>query len=97
MRRLAGAVIGVAAILGMKYYGKVSAHDNVRTRLVELCAGDSQCQTAVQTHYDSCFETAYKMGGRHEGSKLDANALVACVNHKSGEEYFTVDEKPKQP
>ena len=95
MKRLAGALIGVAAILGMKYYNKASAHDDVRARLIELCSGDAQCQTAVQTHYDACFDSAYRVVGRHEASKLDANALVACVNRKSGEEYFGVDEKKK--
>jgi hypothetical protein len=95
MKRLAGALVGVLLIVGMKFYGKASAHDDVRTRLVELCAGDAQCQSAVQTHYDSCFEASYRLGGRHDGSRLDANALVTCVNRKAGEEYFTVDETKK--
>jgi len=95
MKRLAGALIGVVALVGMKFYNKASAHDDVRARLVELCEGDEQCQTAVRTHYDACFESSYKMGGRREGSKLDVNTLVACVNSKAGEEYFAVDEKKK--
>jgi len=97
MKRLAGALIGVVAILGMKFYAKASDHNDVRARLIELCAGDAPCQTAVQNHYDACFEAAYKMGGRHESSRLDANALVACVNKRSGEEYFTVTAEKKQP
>jgi hypothetical protein len=93
MKRLAGAVLGIVAILGTKYYGKASAHDDTRARLIELCSGDAQCQGAVNSYYDACFESAYKTGGRHEASKLDGKALVACVNKKSGEEYFGVDEK----
>jgi hypothetical protein len=93
MKRLAGALIGIAAVIGMKFYGKASAHDDVRARLVELCSGDAACQGAVAAHYDACFESAYKMGGQHHASTLDANSLVACINKRSGEEYFTVDEK----
>jgi hypothetical protein len=95
MKRLAGALVGVMLLVGMKFYNKASAHDDVQARLIELCEGDAQCQTAVRTHYDACFDSAYKMGGRRSGSKLDVNALVACVNSKSGEDYFSVDESKK--
>jgi hypothetical protein len=95
MKRLAGALIGVAAIVGMRFYAKASAHEDVRARLIELCSGDAQCQTAVQTNYDPCFETAYKLSERRDASKFDANTLVACVNRRSGEEYFTVNEAKK--
>ena len=93
MKRLAGAIVGIVAVLGMKYYNRASDHDQVQARLIELCSGDAQCQAAVRANYDSCFESSYKMGGRHDASKLDSNALVACVNKKSGEEYFAVEEK----
>lgn len=93
MKRLAGALVAIVAIVGMKFYNKASAHDDVQARLVELCEGDSACQAAVRTHYDACFDAAYKMGGRRQSSKLDANALVKCVNTKAGEEYFTVNEE----
>jgi hypothetical protein len=95
MKRLAGALVAIVAILGMKFYNKASAHDGVQARLVELCEGDSACQTAVRTHYDACFDQAYKMGGRHQSSKLDLQNLVKCVNSRAGEEYFTVDEQAK--
>jgi hypothetical protein len=95
MRRLAGAIVAIVAIVGMKFYNKASAHDDVQARLIELCAGDGECQAAVRTHYDACFDAAYKMGGKRQSSKLDANALVKCVNTKAGEEYFTVNEEAK--
>jgi hypothetical protein len=95
MKRLAGALVAIVAILGMKFYNKASAHDDVQGRLIELCEGDSACQTAVRTHYDTCFDQAYKMGGRRQGSKLDLDNLVKCVNSRAGEEYFTVDEEKK--
>jgi hypothetical protein len=93
MKRVAGVIIGVVALVGMKFYNKASAHDDVRVRLVQLCEGDNACQTAVSTHYEACFDSSYKMGGRRRSSSLDLNTLVKCVNSRSGEEYFTVDEK----
>jgi hypothetical protein len=95
MKRLAGALVAIVAIVGMKFYNKASAHDDVQARLIELCGGDAGCQTAVRAHYDACFDAAYKMGGRRQSSKLDADALVKCVNSKAGEEFFSVNEKAK--
>jgi hypothetical protein len=95
MRRLAGAVVAVVAILGMKFYNKASAHDDVQARLIELCEGDGACQTAVRTHFEACFDASYKMGGRRQSSKLDATVLVKCVNARAGEEFFTVNEEQK--
>lgn len=94
-KRLAGAVFAVVAILGMKFYSKASAHDDVKARLVELCEGDAGCQSAVAAHYDACFDTSYKMGGRRSASKLDVDALVACVNRAAGEPYFAVNQEAK--
>jgi hypothetical protein len=95
MKRLAGALVAIVAMVGMKFYNKASAHDDVQARLIELCEGDDACQTAVRTHYEACFDASYKMGGRRQSSKLDLNTLVKCVNSRSGEEYFTVDEEKK--
>jgi hypothetical protein len=95
MKRLAGALIGVVAIAGMRFYAKASTHEDVKARLIELCEGDAQCQTAVQTNYDPCFEAAYKLGDRRDASKFDSKAVVTCVNRRSGEEYFTVADAKK--
>jgi hypothetical protein len=95
MKRLAGALVAIVAMVGMKFYNKASAHDDVQARLIELCEGDDACQTAVRTHYEACFDASYKMGGRRQSSKLDLNTLVKCVNSRAGEEYFTVDEEKK--
>jgi hypothetical protein len=93
MRRLAGALVAVVAILGMKFYNKVSTHDDVQARLVELCAGDDACQAAVRQHYDACFDASYKPGGRHQASQLDTAALVECVNSRAGESYFGLNQE----
>ena len=95
MKKVAGALFGIVALVGMKFYNKASAHDDVRARLVQLCEGDNACQTAVSTHYEACFDSSYKMGGRRQSSKLDESALVNCVNSRAGEDYFTVDEEKK--
>ena len=95
MKRLAGALVAVVAIVGMKFYNKASAHDDVKARLVELCAGDDACQAAVRTHYDACFEASFKLGGRRQSSQLDAGALVKCVNSRAGEDYFGLAEEKK--
>ena len=89
MKRVAGVVVGVALILGLKFYNKNAAAHDVKARLVELCDKDSACVTAVDRNFDACFEEAYKMGGRRSSSRLDSDKLVQCVNSRSGEEYFT--------
>jgi hypothetical protein len=94
-RRLAGALLGVVAILGMKFYGKASAHDDVKARLVALCEADAECVADVETHYDACFDASYRMGGRRSSAKLDVDGLVRCVNTRSGVPYFAVDKEAK--
>jgi hypothetical protein len=94
-KRLAGALVAVVAILGMKFYTKTSTHNEVKARLIELCAGDAECVAAVDQHYDACFDASYKMGGRRQSSRLDVDAFVKCVNSRSPQPYFVVDEEKK--
>ena len=94
-RRLLGAAVAVAAILGMRFYSKASAHDDVRSRLEALCEGDADCRADVEKHYDACFDSSYKMGGRRQSSNLDVDALVKCVNARSGVPYFAVNQGAK--
>jgi len=49
----------------------------------------------VRKHYDACFEAAYKAGGG-AGWRLDVDALVRCVNTRSGVPYFAVYEEDKK-
>jgi hypothetical protein len=95
VRRLAGALLAVVAILGMRVYSKASARDDVKARLVSLCAADAECVADVGKHYDACFEAAYEAGGGG-GSRLDVDALVRCVNARSGVPYFAVYEEDKK-
>jgi hypothetical protein len=96
-RTLAGLLLGVAAILGMKFYSKTSAHDDVMARLLSLCSTDAECVADVRKHYDACFESAYMTGGRAASSRVDVDALVRCVNKRSGVPYFAVYEEEKRP
>jgi hypothetical protein len=96
-KRLAWALLGVVAILGMKFYSKASAHDDVKARLVALCATDAECVADVRKHYDACFESSYRIGGRRTESRLDVDDLVRCVNTRSGVPYFAVYQEEKQP
>ena len=96
-KRLAGALLGVVAILGMKFYSKASAHDDVQDRLVVLCASDAECLADVDRHYDACFDSAYMTGGRRTASRLNVDDLVRCVNTRSGVPYFAVYEEEKRP
>jgi hypothetical protein len=87
------AVLGVAAMLGMKFYNKASAHDGVKQQLVALCESDPGCQQAVETHFEACFDAAYKVGGRRRASRLEAGQLVGCLNSRSGQPYFSYDDE----
>ncbi len=96
--RLAGAaLLGVLSILGVQFYSKASAHDDVRARLVSLCATDEECVADVRKHYDACFEATYKAGGSRAASRVDVDGLVRCVNTRSGVPYFAVYEEEKRP
>ena len=88
MRRLAAAIVAVVAIVGMRLYTRTSTHDDLRSRLIELCAGDAACQTAVHTHYDGCFEASYKGGASRHASRVDESSLIKCINSRAGEAYF---------
>ncbi len=89
MKRLAVTLLSVAALMGMKFYNKGQASEKVKQRLVVLCEGDAGCIQSVNTHFESCFEQAYKLGGRYQSSRLEGGELVSCLNSRAGREYFT--------
>ena len=92
MNRVIVAVLGVCAVLGMKFYNRSASASDVKAQLVSVCAGDAGCVRTVETHFDSCFESAYKMGGRRRASRLDAEQLAQCLNSKGKQPYFTTAE-----
>ncbi len=93
MKRLGIAVVAIAAVVGLKYYNKGAAHDEVKEHLVKLCEADARCEKAVATHFDTCFEESFKMGGRRQASRLEADKLVSCLNRRSGTPYFATAEE----
>jgi hypothetical protein len=88
MNRLLGALLTLATIFGIRVYNKHSAAQEVRAKLETLCAGDSTCLASVASNFDACFEDAYSIASRRRDSQKVAQALVGCLNQKSGEEYF---------
>jgi hypothetical protein len=94
-RRLAGALLGVVAILGMRFFSQTSAHDDVKARLEGLCATDAECLAAVARHYEACFDSSSGGGTGHERPRLDVDALVKCVNDRSGVPYFVVNPEAR--
>ena len=93
MHRLIGGIVVFGAVIGLKFYNKSSASSEVQAHLVKLCSGDAQCEQAVATHFDACFESSYKMGGRRTSSRLEGAELVKCINARSGKPYFSFSEK----
>jgi hypothetical protein len=94
-RRLAGALLGVVAILGLRLFSQTPAHDDVKARLEGLCATDTECLAAVAQHYEACFDSANRAGGGRERPRLDVDALVRCVNDRSGVPYFFVSSEAR--
>ena len=90
MKRLLIIVVGIAIVLGMKYWKKGDEHGEVKAHVVSLCAGNSDCQEAVERHFDACFQESYKMDVRRQASRLKAGNLVQCLTRRSGVEYFAV-------
>jgi hypothetical protein len=87
-RVLFGLLAGIAA-LGMKFYNKSTDSQELKARLVSLCAGDSRCVQSVDTNFDACFDQAYKLGGRRTASHLESDEFIACMNNR-GAAYFKV-------
>jgi hypothetical protein len=88
MKRVGVGLLGIALLFGMKFFNKSSDSKAVRARLVELCEGDTRCVQSVQAHFESCFDAAYKLGGRRQASHLETNELVQCLNSRAGRSYF---------
>lgn len=92
MGRIWGVLIVAAIVLGLKFYNKHSDKSEVRGKMVQLCEGEAACVKAVETHFEACFEAAYKMGGRRSASRLEAEQFVQCVNSRSGKPYFALNK-----
>jgi hypothetical protein len=88
MKRVMIGLLGVALLLGVKFFNKSSDSRSVKAHVLELCEGDKRCLQSVQAHFDACFDSSYKMGGRRRASHLETGALVQCLNSRAGQSYF---------
>ncbi len=96
-KKLLFGLLAVAVALGFKFWNKSSSHDAVKTRLVQLCEGDAGCQRAVDQHFEGCFESSFKLGGRRTASHLETEQLVKCLNERSGTPHFAVAAEETKP
>jgi len=83
-----GVLAGILA-LGMKFYNKSTDAKDLKAHLVSLCADNAQCVQSVDTNFEACFDSAYKLGGRHQASHIASDEFIACMNNR-GTTYFRV-------
>jgi hypothetical protein len=88
MKRAAIGILGVAILFGVKFFNKSSDGKAVKAQLVALCEGDAKCTQSVEAHFDACFDSAYKLGGRRRSSHVESGQLVECLNSRAGRPYF---------
>lgn len=92
-KRLGGILIAVAAIVALKFYDKVSARDEMLTKLTGVCEKDAGCMAAVNQHFDSCFEDNYDLGSRRRASSLNTTGFLSCFNQRAGTQHFSVSQQ----
>jgi hypothetical protein len=88
MKKFGGAILVISLLVGWKLYNKSSDAAEVKVALVGICADDTACVEAVNKHFDTCFDKAYDLGGRHRSASLDGSQLTACINQHAGSNYF---------
>ena len=92
MRRIGIWILIIAIGVGFKFWNRNSDEKKFRKEMIALCAEDPDCIEAVETHFDTCFDGSYDMGGRRRSAHLDVQKMVDCINRKAGTEYFSVEE-----
>jgi hypothetical protein len=93
LKQIAIFVAVIAGVLGWKFYNKSQLQSSTKTTLVSICASEQQCLAAIEDHYDSCFDSSYSLGSRFRSGGLDSEKLANCINNKSGQPWFAVDQK----
>jgi hypothetical protein len=89
--KIALGLVGVAVLFGFKFYQRSSSASETRAELVTICEGDAACKAAVEKHFETCHEQAYRLGGRRSSGGLNAKQLTACINTAAGEDYFAAE------
>lgn len=85
-----GALLLMGAVLGWKFYQRSASASETKAELERLCSGEAPCLEAVKTHFDSCHEEAFDLGGRRRAAGLNSEQLASCINRKVGSELFSV-------
>ena len=92
MNRVVGFIVSVVLVLGIQFYKKDSARDDVKQELIEICEDEGACTQSVDIFFDGCFEQGFTPGSRHRAPVLDMNVLLDCINLSAGEEIFGVEK-----
>lgn len=88
MKRVLVGLLGVGLLFGVKFFNKSSDSKAVKAHLVSLCEGEAKCVQSVEAHFETCFDSSYKIGGRRRASHLETGDLVQCLNGRAGQSYF---------
>ena len=88
LRKFGVFAVTLTAVLGYKFYDKSTTAKEVKQEMLSVCATDSNCQNAVSTYFQKCFDSSYSMGSRRRASSLDTLKLSTCINNSSGVAYF---------
>jgi hypothetical protein len=91
VKKIGGFVMALTLILGVKFYNRSSTAKEVKPSLLAICGNDNSCTNAVDTYFQSCFNSSYDLGGRHRSASFDAQQLASCINNNSGTEYFAAN------
>ena len=91
MNTVAKFIIPIVLLVGFELYQKDDAHDDVRDDLVQVCEDDGVCLKALGQYYETCFQKAYRNGGRRRAATFSMGKLLVCLNESAGEAIFGVE------
>ena len=88
LKNAGSTVLVIAVLVGWRLYNKSADADEIKAALLDVCEQESECLAAVESHFDTCFNESYDMGGRHRAASLDGSHLSECINRHAGSNYF---------
>lgn len=88
VRAIAGIAVAASVVFGWKFYSKFNTARHLKNYLLAACAQDSQCDAAINKHFNRCFDTHYNLGSRHRTSSLDGPQFITCINDNADQPYF---------
>lgn len=88
VRAIGGIAVAIGLVVGWKFYNKFSTAGTVRDTLLSICAEERQCVSAVEKHFQPCFDAHYSFGGRRQAGYLKGDQFMDCLLEQSGAPYF---------